>query len=66
MKQPKEYGLYLRHSNIEVLYVPTGLRKNRTGMLKSLSTSEKMHADDTNVFASDIIDKYEYRPDNLH
>ena len=25
-----------------------------------------MHPDDTNVFASNIIDKYEDRPDNLH
>ena len=25
-----------------------------------------MHPDDTNAFASNIIDKYEHRPDNLH
>ena len=25
-----------------------------------------MHTDDTNVFASNIIDKYENQPDNLH
>ena len=31
-------SLPMRHSNIEVLYVPTGLKKNRTRMLKSLST----------------------------
>ena len=35
-------------------------------MLKSLSTLEKMHPDDTNVFASNIIDKYENWLDNLH
>ena len=35
-------------------------------MLKSLSTLEKMHPDDTNVFASSIIDKYENQPANLH
>ena len=35
-------------------------------MLKSLSTLEKMHPDDTNVFASNVIDKYKSRPDNLH
>ena len=52
-------SLPMRHSNIDVLYVPTGLKKNRTRMLKSLSTLEKMHPDDTNVFASNIIDKYE-------
>ena len=52
----------MRHSDI---YVPTGLKKNRTRMLRSLSTLEKMHPDDTNVFASNIIDKYESRPDNI-
>ena len=56
----------MRHSNVDVLYVPTSLKKNRTRMLKSLSTLEKMHPDDTNVFASNIIDKYENRPYNLH
>ena len=61
-------GLYLpmRHSNIDVLYVHTGLRKNRTRMVKSVSVWQKMHLDDTNVFASDIIDKYKNRPYNLH
>ena len=53
-------SLPMRHSSIDVLYVPTGLKNNRTRMLKSLSTLEKMHPDDTNVFASNIIDKYEY------
>ena len=59
-------SLPIRHSNIDVLYVCTGLKKNRTRMLKSLSTLEKMHPDDTNVFASNIIDKYKNRPYNLH
>ena len=48
-------SLPMRHSNIDVLYVPTGLKKNRTRMLKSLSILEKIHPDDTNVFASNII-----------
>ena len=49
----------MRHLNIDVLYLPTGLKKNRTKMLKSLSVLEKMHPDDTNVFEFSIIDKYE-------
>ena len=49
-----------------ILYVPTGLKKNRTRMLKSLSVLEKMHPDDTNVFASNITDKYENQSDILH
>ena len=56
----------MRHSNIDVLYIRSGLKKNRTRMLKLLSILEKMHPDDTNVFASNIINKYENRPDNLH
>ena len=59
-------SLTMRHSNIDVLYVPTGLNKNRTRVLKSLSILEKIHPDYTNVFASNIIGKYENRPDNLH
>ena len=35
-------------------------------MLKSQSILEKMHPEDTNSFASNIIDKYENRPDDLH
>ena len=34
-------------------------------MLTSLSILEKMHPEDTNVFASSIIDKFENRPDDL-
>ena len=59
-------SLPMRHSNIDVLYVPTDLKTNRTRMLKSQSILEKMHPEDTNVFASNIIDKYENRPDDLH
>ena len=56
----------MRHSNIDVLYVPKGLKKNITRMLKSLSILGKMNTDDTNVFASSMIDKYENQPDSLH
>ena len=35
-------------------------------MLKLQSILEKMHPEDTNVFASNIIDKHENRPDDLH
>ena len=30
-------SLHMGHSNTDVLYVPTGLKKNRTRMLKPLS-----------------------------
>ena len=51
--------------NIDVLYVLTSLQNNRARILKS-SILEKMHPGDTNVFASNIIDKYKNQPDNLH
>ena len=58
-------SLPMRQSNVNVLYFPTGLKKYRTRMLKSLLVLEKMHPDDANV-ASNIIDKYENQPDALH
>ena len=58
-------SLPMRHSNIDVLYVPTGLKKNRTRMLKPQSVLETMNPEDTNVYASSVLDKYENRPDEL-
>ena len=58
--------LPMRHSNIDVLYVPTDLKENKNRMLKSFSILEKMLPDDTNVFASNSSDKYENRLDNLY
>ena len=59
-------SLPMRHPNVDALYVPTGLKKNESRLLKSLSVLEKMHPDDRNVFASNIIDKYKHQPDHLH
>ena len=56
----------MRHSNIDVFYVPISLKKIRTRMLNSLSILEKMHPDDTNVFAPNTINKFKNRPDNQH
>ena len=56
----------MRHSNIDVLYVPTGFKKNRNRMLKLLSIIKKIHPDDANAFGPSIIDKYKNRPDDLH
>ena len=58
-------SLPMRQSNVNALYFPTGLKKYRIRMLKSLLVLEKMHPDDANV-ASNIIDKYENQPDTLH
>ena len=54
-----------KHSNIDVLHVSTGLKNKRTIMLRSLSILEKMHPEDTNVFTSNITEKYQNRPDLL-
>lgn len=35
-------------------------------MINSLSVLEKMHNDNANMFASNIIEKYKNRLDNLH
>ena len=38
--------LPLRYSNIDVVYVPTGVKKNRTRILKPQSVLETMHPRD--------------------
>ena len=58
-------SLPLRLSNIDVMYIPTGLKKNRTRMLKSQAVLEFMDAEDTNAYALNLLDKYENRPDEL-
>ena len=47
-------------------YIPTGVKKKRTRVLKPLSVLEKMHPYDINVVTANIIDKCENRADNLH
>ena len=59
-------SLPMRHSNIDVLYVPTGLKKNTIRVLKPSSILEKMRPDDTNVFACYIIGKYKNWSDKTH
>lgn len=58
--------LPMRHSSIDVFYVPIGLRKSITRMFKWLSILEKVKPNYTNVFEANIIAKYENRPYNLH
>ena len=43
-------SLLMRHLNIDILYVSTGLRKNINELLKSITILEKLHLDDRNVF----------------
>ena len=55
--------LPMRHSNIDVLYVPTCLKN---GKMLVIINFRKMHLNDTNFFVSNIIDRYKNRPNNLH
>ena len=52
-------SLPMRHLNINVPYFSTSTKENKTRSFKSLLILKKMHSVDTNVFASNIIDKYE-------
>ena len=54
-----------RRSNVDVQYIATGPKKQRTRVLKPRAVLEKMDDDDNDVFAVGPIEKYENRPDVL-
>ena len=54
-----------RRSNVDVQYIATGPKKQRTRVLKPRAVLETMDDDDTDVFAVGPIEKYENRPDVL-
>ena len=58
-------SLPMRTSNIATLYIPTGLKRNRTRMLKCQSALDMMHPDDTNIYTTNMLEKYACRPDDL-
>ena len=58
-------SLPMRTSNIDTIYIDTGIKKNRTRILKSQSVLQTMDPEDNNVYATNIIDKYANRPDVL-
>ena len=55
----------MRSFNIPTEFVPTGLKKQRMRILKSLVILDKVDPEDTNIYAPNIIDRYKNRPDNL-
>lgn len=55
-------GLPLKETNTPVLFVPTRYRNQRTRLLKTSAFLKHMNKDDTDVFVSNIIDKYAARP----
>ena len=59
-------SLPLRHSNYDVIYVPTGLKESITRMLKpKVNINKNDDPDSTDVYIPNILDKYVKRPDNL-
>ena len=58
-------SLPMRTSNIDTIYINTGIKKDRTGILKSRSILQTMEPEHTNVYATNIIEKYANRPDDL-
>ena len=62
----RELSLHMRGSNKRCEYIPTGLKKQRTRMLKSQNVLNEMDPNDTNVFAPNLLDRYENRPDSLN
>ena len=57
-------GLFKR-SNVFVLYIPSGPQKDHTRMLKSRDILDGMGQNDTNIFATNMIEKYVDHPDTL-
>ena len=55
----------LRRSNVDVMYIPTGEKKNITRVLKSPEQLAHMSPDDEDVFAINMLDRYVNRPDTL-
>ena len=59
-------SLPLRHSNIDVQYIPSGLQKNITHMLKPNLIKDPVYdPESTAIFLPNILDKYANRPDSL-
>ena len=54
-----------RRLNIFVLYIPSGPQKDRIRILKSRDILSRMDAKDTNVFATNMIEKYVNHPHTL-
>ena len=54
-----------RRSNIFVLYIPSGPQKDCIRMLKSRDVLDRMDSNDTNIFATNMIEKYVNCPDTL-
>ena len=60
----RSLSLPMRSSKINVDFIVTGLKENRTRALKSPETLKQMNPDDPNIYSLNILDKYANRPDH--
>ena len=55
----------MRSSNIAVMFIPTGIREERTRLLKPLAILNTVDSDGSNVFCTNFPDIYANHPDEL-
>ena len=58
-------SLPLRRSNIEVIFIQTDLKENRTRFLKSKKSLQSLKNDDPDIYLPSIHEKYAKRPNSL-
>ena len=58
-------SLPLRRSNIEVIFIQTDLKENRTRLLKSKKSLQSLENDDPDIYLPSIHEKYAKRPNSL-
>ena len=58
-------SLPLRRSNIALVFIPTGPRKDMMRLLKPAALLKQMPGDETDIYMTSVIDRYEARPDSL-
>ena len=59
-------SLPLRRSNIDVAFIQTDLKENRTRLLKSKKSLKSLHNDDPDIYLPSIHEKYACRPNSLN
>ena len=59
----RSLSLPMRSSKINVDFIVTGLKENRTRVLKSPEILKQMSPEDPNIYSLNILDKYANRPD---
>ena len=58
-------SLPMRTSNIGVIFIPTGLKEQRTRMLKPAGILDTMDPDDPNIYCTNFLERYANRPNEL-